>query len=72
MSLSKAPPQRITNSVLAQPIGRVGDMKPGRAARFDVWTKTLSAHPELNDQVLAGNDEAHPFEISENEKSMIR
>jgi pimeloyl-ACP methyl ester carboxylesterase len=96
MSLLKAQPQRIASAVLAQPIGRVGEMKPGRAARFDAWAKTLGDHPEVNEQVLdavyqnlygpgfvysvdrafvsscrtpclvlAGNDEAHPFPISE-------
>ena len=33
MSLLKAQPQRVASSVLAQPIGRVGALKPGRAAR---------------------------------------
>jgi pimeloyl-ACP methyl ester carboxylesterase len=96
MSLLKAQPQRIAGAVLAQPIGRVGAMKPGRAARFDAWAKTLGDHPEATEQVLdafyqnlygpgfvysadrafvsscrtpclvlAGNDEAHPFPISE-------
>jgi pimeloyl-ACP methyl ester carboxylesterase len=96
MSLLKAQPQRIASAVLAQPIGRVGPMKPGRAARFDAWAKTLGDHPEATEQVLdaiyqnlygpgfvysvdrafvtscrtpclvlAGNDEAHPFPISE-------
>ena len=96
MSLLKAQPQRIASAVLAQPIGRVGEMKPGRAARFDAWAKTLGDHSEVNEQVLdaiyqnlygpgfvysvdrafvsscrtpclvlAGNDEAHPFPISE-------
>jgi pimeloyl-ACP methyl ester carboxylesterase len=97
MSLLKAQPQRIACAVLAQPIGRVGPMKPGRAARFDTWAKSLgNDHPEATEQVLdafhqnlygagfvysvdrafvsscrtpclvlAGNDEAHPFPISE-------
>jgi pimeloyl-ACP methyl ester carboxylesterase len=96
MSLLRAQPQRIAAAVLAQPIGRVGPMKPGRAARFDMWAKTLGDHPEATEPVLdavyrnmygpgfvysvdrafvsgcrtpclvlAGNDEAHPFEISE-------
>ena len=96
-SLLKAQPQRIASAVLAQPIGRVGPMKPGRAARFDAWAKSLgNDHPEATEQVLnalhqnlygpgfvysvdrafvsgcrtpclvlAGNDEAHPFPISE-------
>jgi pimeloyl-ACP methyl ester carboxylesterase len=97
MSLLKAQPQRIACAVLAQPIGRVGPMKPGRAARFDTWAKSLgNDHPEATEPVLdafyqnlygpgfvysvdrafvsscrtpclvlAGNDEAHPFPISE-------
>jgi pimeloyl-ACP methyl ester carboxylesterase len=96
MSLLKAQPQRIAGAVLAQPIGRVGAMPPGRAARFDAWAKSLTDHPEATEQVLdafyqnlygpdfvysvdrafvsscrtpclvlAGNDEAHPFAISE-------
>src|SRR2546426_11680730 len=96
MRLLKAQPQRVASAVLAQPIGRVGEMKPGRAARFDAWAKTLGDHPEVTESVLnafyqnlygpgfvysvdrafvsscrtpclvlAGNDEAHPFPISE-------
>ena len=95
-SLLKAQPQRIGCAVLAQPIGRVGAMAPGRSARFDAWAATLTDHPEATKQVLdafhqnlygpgfvysvdrafvsscqtpclvlAGNDEAHPFPISE-------
>ena len=96
MSLLKAQPQRVAGAVLAQPIGRVGAMPPARAARFDMWAKSLTDHPEATEQVLnafyqnlygpgfvysvdrafvsscptpclvlAGNDEAHPFPISE-------
>jgi pimeloyl-ACP methyl ester carboxylesterase len=96
MSLLEAEPQRIASAVLAQPIGRVGPMPPGRAARFDMWVKSLEDHPEATEAVLeafyrnlygpgfvysvdrafvatcrtpclvlAGNDEAHPFPISE-------
>jgi pimeloyl-ACP methyl ester carboxylesterase len=102
MSLLKAQPQRIASAVLAQPIGRVGGMKPGRAAMFDAWAKTLSAHPEVNEPVLdavyqnlyapgfvysvdrafvstcrtpclvlAGNDEDHPFAISEEVATLL-
>src|SRR5262245_29357185 len=52
MSLLKAQPQRFASAVLAQPIGRVGEMKPGRAARFDAWAKTLGDHPEATESVL--------------------
>jgi pimeloyl-ACP methyl ester carboxylesterase len=96
MSMLKAQPQRIASAVLAQPIGRVGAMPPGRAARFDMWVKSLKDHSEATEPVLeafyqnlygpgfvysvdrafvsrcrtpclvlAGNDEAHPFPISE-------
>ena len=96
MSMLRAHPQRIASAVLAQPIGRVGAMPPGRAARFDLWVKSLKDHPEATEPVLeafyqnlygsgfvysvdrafvsscrtpclvlAGNDEAHPFPISE-------
>jgi pimeloyl-ACP methyl ester carboxylesterase len=96
MSLLKAQPQRIACAVLAQPIGRVGAMAPGRSARFNAWAETIKDHPEATEQVLdafhqnlygpgfaysvdrafvskcqtpclvlAGNDEAHPFAISE-------
>jgi hypothetical protein len=99
MSLLKAQPQRIASAVIAQAIGRVGPMKPGRAPRFDAWAKGLQErgdHPELTEPVLdalhqnlygagflysvdrafvsacrtsclvlAGNDDAHPYAISE-------
>jgi pimeloyl-ACP methyl ester carboxylesterase len=96
MSLLKAQPQRIARAVLAQPIGRVGPMGPGRSARFNAWAETLRDHPEATEpvleafhrnlygpgfvysvdrafvstcptpcMVLAGNDEAHPYAISE-------
>ena len=102
MSLLKAQPERIASAVLAQPIGRVGPMKPGRAARFDEWAKSLENHPEAMDDVLdafyhnlydpgflysvdrdfvkqcrtpclvlAGNDEAHPFPISEETAKLL-
>src|SRR5256712_14008106 len=102
MSMLKAQPQRIASAVLAQPIGRVGAMAPGRAARFDAWAETLTDHPEATEKVLdalhqnlygpgflysvdrafvsscrtpclvlAGNDEAHPFAISEETAKLL-
>ena len=102
MSLLELQPQRIASAVIAQPIGRVGPMKPGRAARFDEWAKTLEGHPEATEDVLdafyrnlyapgflysvdrafvascvtpclvlAGNDEAHPFPISEETAKLL-
>jgi pimeloyl-ACP methyl ester carboxylesterase len=52
MSLLKAQPQRIASAVIAQPIGRVGPMKPARAPRFDAWAKSLEGHPEATEEVL--------------------
>jgi pimeloyl-ACP methyl ester carboxylesterase len=52
MSLLRAQPERIASAVLAQPIGRVGDMPPGRSARFEMWAKTLGDHPEATEAVL--------------------
>ena len=52
MSLLKMQPQRFVSAVIAQPIGRVGPLKPGRAPRFDEWAKGLTDHPELNETVL--------------------
>ena len=52
MSLLKMQPQRFASAVIAQPIGRVGPLKPGRAPRFDEWAKGLTDHPELTEAVL--------------------
>ena len=52
MSMLKAQPQRIASAVLAQPIGRVGAMAPGRSARFNAWAETLTDHREATPQVL--------------------
>jgi pimeloyl-ACP methyl ester carboxylesterase len=52
MSLLKAQPQRIASAVLAQPIGRVGAMAPGRSARFNAWAETITDHPEATPEVL--------------------
>ena len=102
MSLLKAQPQRIACAVIAQPIGRVGPMKPGRNPFFDGWAKGLVDHPEATEQVLdafyqnlyapgflysvdrafvsscqtpclvlAGNDNAHPFPISEETAKLL-
>jgi len=102
MSLLEAQPERIASAILAQPIGRVGAMAPGRSARFNTWAETLKDHPEATTQVLdafhqnlygagfvysadrdfvsscrtpclllAGNDEAHPFAISEEVSKLL-
>ena len=96
LSLLSTQPTRIASAVLAQPIGRVGALPPGRSARFEAWAASLQDHPEATAAVLdavyrnlygpgfvyavdrafvstvrtpclvlAGNDEAHPFAISE-------
>jgi pimeloyl-ACP methyl ester carboxylesterase len=96
LNMLKHHPERVQSAVLAQPIGRVGPMAPGRPTRFNTWAETLKDHPEATQQVLdqfcqnlyaagftyccdrefvktvktpclvlAGNDEAHPYPISE-------
>jgi pimeloyl-ACP methyl ester carboxylesterase len=46
-------PERVAAAVLAQPIGRVGAMAPGRPARFNAWAETLKPdHPEATEPVL--------------------
>ena len=96
INLLKAQPERVASAVLAQPIGRVGALMPGRPARFNAWAESLEGHPEATQPVLdafchnlyaagfvycadrgfvstirtpclvlAGNDEAHPWPISE-------
>lgn len=52
MSLLQAQPQRFASAVIAQPIGRVGPVKPTRAPRFDGWAKSLENHPEATEPVL--------------------
>jgi pimeloyl-ACP methyl ester carboxylesterase len=51
-NLIKKAPQRVQSAVWAQPIGRVGEMKPGRAVRFNEWAASLKDHPEATEQVL--------------------
>ena len=41
LNLIKQQPERVQSAVLAQPIGRVGPMAPGRPARFNGWAETL-------------------------------
>src|ERR1700746_2674116 len=102
LNLIKAQPARVQCAVLAQPIGRVGAMAPGRPARFDAWAETLKDPREAPEpvldafcrnlyapgfvycvdrafvstvrtpcMVLAGNDEAHPYPISEELSKLI-
>jgi pimeloyl-ACP methyl ester carboxylesterase len=96
LNLLKAQPKRVASAVLAQPIGRVGALAPGRTPRFEAWVASLVDHPEATTPVvdsfyqnlygvgfvycvhrafvstvrtpclvLAGNDDAHPYPISE-------
>jgi pimeloyl-ACP methyl ester carboxylesterase len=102
INLLKAQPERVVSAVLAQPIGRVGAMMPGRPARFNAWAAALKDHPEATPEVLdafyhnlyaagfvycadrafvstvetpclvlAGNDEAHPWPISEDLSKLL-
>ena len=102
LNLIKHQPERVQSAVLAQPIGRLGPMAPGRPARFNGWAETLKDHSEATAQVLdafcqnlyapgfvycvdrafaakvrtpclvlAGNDEAHPYPISEELSKLI-
>ena len=52
LSLLKAQPDRVASAVLAQPIGRVGALPPGRSARFEAWAESLQDHPEATPSVL--------------------
>jgi pimeloyl-ACP methyl ester carboxylesterase len=52
LSLLQAQPERVAAAVLAQPIGRVGAVPPGRPARFEAWAKSLHDHPEATPAVL--------------------
>lgn len=101
-NLLKKQPQRVAAAVWAQPIGRVGPMKPGRTANFDAWAKGVADRPEVTEQVLdsfynnlyapgflysvdreflktcktpslvlAGNDEAHPYPISQETAKLL-
>jgi pimeloyl-ACP methyl ester carboxylesterase len=96
INMLKRHPERVAACVLAQPIGRVGPMAPGRTANFSGWAETVKDRPDATDPVLsafyqnlyapgfvycadrdfvktikapclvlAGNDEAHPWPISE-------
>jgi pimeloyl-ACP methyl ester carboxylesterase len=102
LNMLRRHPERVQSAVLAQPIGRVGPMAPGRPARFNGWAETLKDHPEATEPVLdafcrnlyapgftyccdrefvktvktpclvlAGNDEAHPYPISEEVSKLL-
>ncbi len=44
-SLLKMQPQRVASAIIAQPIGRIGPLKPERPARFIEWAKNLTPPP---------------------------
>jgi pimeloyl-ACP methyl ester carboxylesterase len=52
LNMLKHHPERVASAVLAQPIGRVGPMAPGRPARFNAWADALTDHPEATPAVL--------------------
>jgi pimeloyl-ACP methyl ester carboxylesterase len=52
VNLLKTQPARVASAVLAQPIGRVGAMPPGRSARFEAWAESVKDHPEATPAVL--------------------
>ena len=43
--LLKMQPQHIASAIIAQPIGRIGPLKPERPPRFNDWAKNLSPQP---------------------------
>ncbi|MBV9016851.1 MAG: alpha/beta hydrolase [Alphaproteobacteria bacterium] len=102
INMLKRHPERVAAAVMAQPIGRVGPLKPEWNANFKGWTETLKDRPEATQPVLdtfyrnlyapgfaysadrdfvktikapclvlAGNDEAHPWPISEELSQLI-
>jgi pimeloyl-ACP methyl ester carboxylesterase len=52
LNFLKTWPERVASAVLAQPIGRVGAMPPGRSARFDAWAETLTGRPDATKPAL--------------------
>jgi pimeloyl-ACP methyl ester carboxylesterase len=52
LSMLKQATERVVAAVVAQPIGRVGEMAPGWSETFTNWTKTLEDHPEATEAVL--------------------
>ena len=51
-NMLKRAPGRVVAAVIAQPIGRVGDLAVGWSDAFTGWTKTLEDHPEATQPVL--------------------
>lgn len=44
-NMIKKAPQRVAAAIIAQPIGRIGPLKPGRPPRFIEWAKGLTPTP---------------------------
>ena len=51
-NMLKHAPERVVAAVIAQPIGRVGELAPGWSDAFTNWSKTLEDHPEATEPVL--------------------
>jgi pimeloyl-ACP methyl ester carboxylesterase len=102
INMLKHHPERVASVVMAQPIGRVGPLAPGRNANFAGWADELKDHSEATPEVLdafyqnlyaagfvycadrdfmktikmpclvlAGNDAAHPWPISEELSKLV-
>src|ERR1700676_4041628 len=52
LNMLKRHPERVGSAVLAQPIGRVGAMAPGRTANFNGWVDTVKDRPDATEPVL--------------------
>src|SRR5204862_220069 len=52
INMLKRHPERVAAAVLAQPIGRVGPLKPEWNANFKGWTETLKDRPDATQAVL--------------------
>src|SRR5271154_974125 len=52
INMLKHHPERVAAAILAQPIGRVGAMGPGRPARVNAWAESLKDPPEVSEPVL--------------------
>lgn len=50
LSLLQTVPERFVSAIIAQPIGRVGDLAPGRSGSFEGWVEQTK--PNVSDGVL--------------------
>jgi pimeloyl-ACP methyl ester carboxylesterase len=51
-SMLKAQPERFVCAVIAQPIGRVGEMPAEWSPNFKSWVEMVKDRPDVNDEVL--------------------